>query len=487
MKIDSKIIDETVAAVMQESKDGKFCTADILNRLEINPENLEAEELRLERELDADDNLFKDEDTKTYIMRDKFFTGREFIITPNEIEIDNNILFPGHRFCAFCSEDIFPSEVKLSHNDGKQKIAAKEFTWDVIDLMPCHILLGSEQIFDYFVADNPANKALLDEQTTKRKVCLNVFDLKDFYTENNFTSGDAMLVKIEDWEKGHFTFSYLSGSERRNSKVKEWINEFGRAVEMVIDRFEEYLEIPDQLRWAFFMGDDLLWGKDGGSLDEFYLQSERIEINFSNASHTILSRKIASADSEEDFEIPQNVGISRGRVDSLKELLKDVNSPLRAVEIDAYIMSYCYQNNVDFDHFFRRCFGMRKLSFADDAQEVIFLNYLQDRWETIFSKYNPEEDKAKAPLREQVLEYLDERLEIFENLQSMDISTEQLPEVEMKKLAEVGIYFTELLEVLNSESHTLKLEDAEEIAEAVGRMGETQGDQIAQIHSYLKF
>jgi hypothetical protein len=486
MKIDSKIIDKTVTAIMRETKDGRFRTADILNRLEIDSENLEAEEIRLERELDADDNLFKDEETKTYVTRDKFFNEREFIITPNEIEIDNNILFPGHRFCAFCSEEIFPSEIKLSQENSKKGIAAKEFSWNVTELMPCHILLGSEQIFDYFVADNPANKALLDNKTNKRKVYLTVFDLKNFYAKNNFTSGDALLVKVKDWEKGIFTFSYLSGNERRNSKVKEWINEFGRALEMVIDRFEEYLEIPDQLRWAFFMGDDLLWGKDGGSLDEFYLQSERIEINFSNASHTVLSRKITSTDNEEDFEIPQNVGISRGRVDSLKELLKDVNSPLRAVEIDAYIMSYCYQNNVDFDHFFRRCFGMRKLSFADDAQEVIFLNYLEDRWETIFSKYNPEEDKIKAPLREQVLEYIDERLELFESQQSMDISTEQLPEAEMKKLAEVGIYFTELLEVLNSESHTLKLEDAEEIAEAVGRMGETQGNQIAQIHSYLK-
>ncbi|MDD5728252.1 MAG: hypothetical protein PHV59_06800 [Victivallales bacterium] len=488
MKPDSKLVDAALAAVMRESGSGRFTVADVLQRLEVLPEDLEAESMRLERELDADENLFKDEEAGLYVLRDRFFTGREFIVTPNEIEIENNILFPGHRFCPFCSEKIFPSEIRLSEAGNNRKIKLREFFHDVTELMPCHILLGSEQIFDYFVADNPENKVLLTEKTKRRQVCLNVFDLENFYAEHEFTSGDALLVKIGDWRKGNFSFTYLSGTERRSAKVKEWINELGRALETVIDRFGEYLEIPDQLRWAFFLGDDLLRGGEAGSLDEFYLLSERIEVCFANASHTVLARKLAVSNTDgEDFELPENIGISRGRVSSLQELLEDVNSPLNALETDAYIISYCYQNNVDFDHFFRHCFGWRKLSFADDAQEVIFLNYLEDRWETLFAEYNPQADAVKAPLREQVLEYIDERLELFENLGSMDINPEQLPETRMKKIAEIGLYFTGLLEVLNSESHTLSADDAEEIAEAVGRMGEIQNEQIAGIHSYLNF
>jgi 5-bromo-4-chloroindolyl phosphate hydrolysis protein len=136
--------------------------------------------------------------------------------------------------------------------------------------------------------------------------------------------------------------------------------------------------------------------------------------------------------------------------------------------------------------FFRRCFGMKKLSFADDAQEIIFLNYLEDRWETISSQYNLHEDRPKALLREQVLEFIDERLELLESLKSMDLNPEQLPKKEMNKLAEVSIYFIELLEVLNSENHTLQDDDSEELAEAIGKMGEIQNEQIASINSYLK-
>jgi len=482
MKIDSKDIDVAVEATLTAAKDGIFSTADILGRLKVAPENMEAEELRLERELDADDRLFKDTDKNLYVMRNKFFAGREFIITPSEIEIDADILFPGHRFCVFSENEIFPSEITLL--DGDEDLNVREYIHEVTDLMPFHILLGSEQIFDYFIADNPKNKALLEGKVSHKKVTLNVFDLKEFYAKNNFTSGDALLVKIKDWDEGVFSFTYLSGMDRRSSEVKTWINELGSAVEMVIDRFEEYLEIPDQLRWAFFTAGDLLWGKNAASLDEFYRQTDRIEINFSNATHAILSRKITAQTG--DMEIPEDVGISRGKIASLGELLEDVDSPLKAIEIDGYIMSQFYLGTPDFDSFFRRCFGMKKLSFADDAQEIIFLNYLEDRWETISSQYNLHDDRPKAQLREQILEFIDERLELLESLKSMDIDPKQLPEKEIKKMAEVSVYFIELLGVLNSENHTLKEDESEEFAEAIGKMGEIQSEQINKINSYLK-
>ena len=484
MKVDSKDIDTAVEAALTAAKDGIFSTADVLGRLTIAPENMEAEEIRLERELDADNNLFKDTEKNVYVMRSKFFTGREFIITPSEIEIDNDILFPGHRFCIFCNDEIFPSEIDLIDEKNKKSLKTREFKHEVTELMPYHIFLGSEQIFDYFIADNLANKALLEEKSSHRDVTLNVFDLKEFYAKNKFTSGDALLIKIADWDKGIFSFSYHCGMERRSSNVKAWTNELGSAVEVVIDRFEEYLEIPDQLRWAFFVSDDLLWGKNTGSLDEFYLKSDRIEINFSNSSHAILARKITVQDN--NMDVPENVGISRGKISSLGELLEDVDSPLKAVEIDGYIMSQFFQGAPDFDAFFRRCFGMKKLSFADDAQEIIFLNYLEDRWETISAQYNLHDDRPKAQLREQLLEFIDERLELLESLSSMDIAPEQLPEQEMKKLAEVSIYFIELLEVLNSENHTLQEEESEEFAEAIGKMGDIQSEQITKINSYLK-
>ncbi|MDD5597590.1 MAG: hypothetical protein PHV82_06575 [Victivallaceae bacterium] len=483
MKLDSKAVDAAVNAAIAEAADGGFTAAAILARLDIEPANLKAEEIRIERELDADERLFRDADKDIYFVRSKFFAGREFVITPGEIEIENNILFPGHRFCVFCGNEVFPSEITLRDEEGG-KLRTRQFTHEVTALMPYHIFLGSEQIFDYFIAENQENAALLKGKTSRRDVILNVFDLKNFFNEHNFTPGDALLIKIKDWDEGIFTFSYLSGSERRSSKIKEWIDDLGRAVEMVIDRFEDYLEIPDQLRWAFFMDAELFAGKNSASLDEFYAGSNRIEINFESAAHTVLARKISAPD--EDFGIPDNIGISRGKINSLEELLTDVNSPLKAVEIDSYILSGCYQGNPDFDSFFRRCFGMNKLSFADDAQEVIFLNYLEDRWETIFARYNRHQDKPKAELREQILDIIDERLEFFENLRSMNIAPEQLPEKNIRKMAEVSVYFTELLEVLNSESHTLQEEDEEEIAGAVERMGEIQANEIAEIHKYLK-
>ncbi|MDD5698556.1 MAG: hypothetical protein PHH77_08050 [Victivallaceae bacterium] len=485
MKLDSKAFDRAVATAVAAAENGRFSLDDVFSCLPdaIDPETVK---LRLERELELNDALFKSPDENIYVVRSKFFTGRKFLITPGESEIDHNILFPGHRFCTFCREDIFPSEITVfGQNDGRE-LHLRQFTCPAAALMPSHIFLGSEQLFDFLVAENPANRALLGRKFPRCEAVLNVFDLEDFYRAHDFTLGDALLVTVKDWTEGVFVFSYLSGADRRSSKVKTWIDEFGRAVEMVIDRFGDYLEIPDQLRWAFFLGGEELWGAESGSLDEFYRDNDRIEVSFTNADHTVLVRKIAAPEAE-TVEIPDNIGISRGRTETLDELLTDIKSSLKAVEIDAYIFSCCYQNNPDFDLFFRRCFGIKKLSFADDAQEVVFMNYLEDRWETLFARYNPHADQPKAELRDRILESIDARLELLEYLEEMNVAPEQLPEAAMDKLAEVSLYFRRLLEVLNSENHTLLEEESEAIAETIAGMGEIQAEQIEKIHSYLGF
>ena len=47
---------------------------------------------------------------KYYVSRDKFFNGAEFIVTPTSFEIEEGVLFSGHRFVPVYCEDLFPTE-----------------------------------------------------------------------------------------------------------------------------------------------------------------------------------------------------------------------------------------------------------------------------------------------------------------------------------------------------------------------------------------
>ncbi|MCP3964939.1 MAG: hypothetical protein GY750_10945 [Lentisphaerae bacterium] len=483
MKIDSKQLDSFLEDMLLNADKNGFQVKDVLEKI---PDSLdddrEALELRIERELNGDNRLFKAFDSDKYFLKKDFFTDQVFLVTPDEIEIDNGILFPGHRFCMFCEEDIFPSEITLKDPQG-EILNLLEFTYNVTALVPYHILMGSEQIFDYFIAENSSNLDLLDQEKPSDKVTLNVFDIAKFYDKHGFSTGDAIVVKVCDWENGVFSFDYLSGNQRKDKDVLNWIDQYSGAVERVIDAFENYIEIPDQLRWAYFLGGKDLLSANSASLDEFYNRSERIEINFEDANHTVLSRKISPDPSV--TELPENVGISKGKTDSLTSMLKEIGCTLKPAEIEAYMKMQCHNRNYDFDAFFRRCFGSELLNFADDAQEAVFMNYIEERWEYLSQNYNREADAPKADLRARILELTEERSNWFEEVRSLDIDFSMLPQDIMGKLAETAIYLSEMLELLNSEEHSLQTEEADKLESAIDDVADLQIQNIEQINKFI--
>ena len=107
---------------------------------------------RVERAIESDGGYFYDE---KWSCRTKsgFFAGRKFLITPDEFEIAQELLFPGHRFVPFVSEEVFPSTVRF--RDGDRSVASKTVIFPLGTVFKYHILLGSEQIFDFMLADDP--------------------------------------------------------------------------------------------------------------------------------------------------------------------------------------------------------------------------------------------------------------------------------------------------------------------------------------------
>ena len=324
---------------------------------------------RIERTLAGDDRFF-DDGKGSFTPRAAFFRNYEFIITPDEWEIQQGILFPGHRFAACVNPEIFPSEVSLVPPGGAE-IAKTTINAPVSQVFHYHLLLGSEQLFDFFIAESQANAKLSRRPQPTDLVTLNVFDLSEFFAKNKFRIGDALRCRVLDWENGKIEFAFLSGEERRDAAVKAWIAAYETALETVFDRFESYPEIPEQLAYACFFGAGTLpEAKNSASLDEFVRYTTRIEINF-DADHTVLARQ----HNEEDGEVaalPEGFRVSRGETGEIDTLLREVGSPLTPIEGDSYILDCCYARELDFEEFFARAFGREKLKFTDEGQRRCF-------------------------------------------------------------------------------------------------------------------
>ena len=94
---------------------------------------------------------------------------------------------------------------------------------------------------------------------------------------------------------------------------------------------------------------------------------------------------------------------SSGHLDSLDAILSDVNAPICYIELYAFTLD-AIANGVDFNSYRASILGLIEHDFADDTQEVAFLNFLDENWEACTEIYHPGEDEAKAPIRARLIE-----------------------------------------------------------------------------------
>lgn len=466
-------IDEAIAAARIRG-DGRFSVDAVIKLLPGRKSKALTE--RVERSLDSDDDFFNDGDGN-YLCRSEFFRNGYFLITPDELEIDEGILFPGHRFSPFIPSDVFPSEVKLHDPDGGE-VRQKNYHGRLAELFPYHLLMGSEQVFDFLIAEHAGNRRLSESATGRERIVLRVFDLAEFYAGCEFSSGDALCCRIEDYRRGVFSFEHLPGNKRKSSAVKSFCRTFETALEQVIDRFDNYFDIPEQLSWAFYCAPPAILTREGAtaSLDEFIRETKAVEIDYSSGATVLARRRETAAADGALAEVPEGVRVSRGETDSVEDLLLSIGTAITVNEIDAFIEECCYYREFDFEVFYARCFGAEELNFADEAQRAVFLNFVEDRWETVSGNYNREPDEPKAAIRSAILEVVEARSAYLAELRQREDG--EPPEGKLRKLAELAIYLNDILKLIQVPDYQADEEETEAILETVAGIAETQQELI---------
>ena len=367
---------------------------------------------RLEHLIDGDVNYFHTDDWECELKM-HFFSRIPFAVTPEKWEIEQGELFPPGRLTPFLTEDIFPSDAELLYDD--EPLPKKEITLPFSEAVHYAMLIGHEEILDYLEADSDANEDLREHLAPTTLVTMTVFDCRELFKELSFKEGDSLILQLTEPDNGEFEVNYRPREERSENARGKWIADYEKAMVKVVEKFRDYLEIPHQIGWAYYYGGEELAGA-AASVEEFLCECDAIELR-TDGDHSILALAGGEEDgtgAERNEDLPDGLSISSGETSDFGLMLKEVGSSLTPEEIDGFILDNCAARDMNFDRFFSRAFPHGDLTYADEAQEAIFLNFLEERFEDLSGNYNRLMDESKAPLRSTVMELVEDRLEHLE-------------------------------------------------------------------------
>ncbi len=457
-KVDNITSTEIENAIIKAGE--SFSASQVVESLASGNTDTESLRKRVERFIAADDEIFYDEKWQCR-TRKGFFNGRKFLITPDDWEINAGVLFPGHRFVPFISEAVFPSTIELDENGKVAEM--KKLILPLGTAFHYHILLGSEQIFDFIMADDPANEVLKKGASRTDSVTLSVFDMADFYSRNEFLFGDALLCTVTDYEAGKVTFEYLSGSVRGSQARKNYFKLMDDAAEKVWNTFQDYLDIPGQLAWMNYYAAVDTNELPGASLDEFIAGSEKVQLR-PEGDHAVLTiRSEADHDHEhgddcscgchdddEMVDLPDGLSISSGDLADPFKLLAKAGAPLNSCELDGFMLDAIYGRETDFEGVRSRIFGSAELDLPDEAQQAVLLNFLEERFEVMLENYNRADDEEKAELRSQIMEAVSRRLNYLALLGASGRDPNDEEKEKIRRLADVSAKLDEALKLINN-------------------------------------
>ena len=414
---------------------------------------------RIVRELEHHEAMLPETPGEKYVDAEELFNGAEFMIVPDGLEIENNILIPGHRFVPFMDQELFPSEITLKEAGAKKSQSFRDFTASAEEIIRYHLLMGAETLFDFFAAedaDNIANAQSSNNPTLK----LSALDMKKFYAETQFSEGDAIMVRVVDYKTGAFEFRLENGKLRSDKKARKFRSSFDNTLELVTEKLLPGEPIINQLRTAFANNAELL-KKPLMSLDEMLMNDSAFDIAFDAEVSTLIKRSEecdcghdhghcdCGHDHGHDHALPDNVTIGSGEVGTLEEMLEKLYSMLNMTELNAILLDNFKNHDLDFNSFYSRAFGESELEFADTMQEACFFNALEEHFEVMLETYSREHDNESAEIRSMIVDFTMERCRLMSEFAGMADELELKPE-QFEDLAEVTALLDEALKIVNT-------------------------------------
>ncbi len=421
----------------------------------------------IENYLEESQNLFISEDNKTkekkYTTRKSFFNNAEFLISPSSLELQKGILFSGHRFIPFYSEELFPTESFEITTEENEIIPVKNITFKLEDLYDYYSMLGAEGIIDNLTADNTENIGIIGNPGQKIKV--SVFDFNNFYKKHSLNTKSYLKFTVKDWSTGKFTVSFTKKSQDNEELKYKWSETFEEGLIKTFEESGPYLEIPEQLALGFFNSNNSILKNPPCSIDEFIKNNEKIQIKFYD-NNTILWYKEELNSISENNETP--ISISQGTIESLDAILEELGLIISSTEIESFIKDSLLSGNDTPTSILHKIFPESGITFKDKAQETAFYNHFEELWEGIITEQKTEQsaDTNTASFRREILDNLEN---LYTQYYESGINSESLKNQtpEQNTLLKDIHSIREILSLLNSNKKDLDSDEVEKLDEII--------------------
>ena len=492
------------AAIDSLLADGqKTFTVEDIAAMAVPAADAEAQELfkaRIARELGHHEKLITAIPGEKYIAAGALFNGAEFLIEPDGFEIENNILSPGHRFVAFMSQELFPSEVIFRESGARKRQSFREFTGQAESIIKYHLLMGAETLFDFFAAEADENMESA-RKSANPQLKLSVLDVAKFYAETDFTEGDALLVKVVDFNKGEFEFQLDNGKARSSKKAAAYREKFEKILGDVTENILPGATIIESIQCAF-ANDEKLLKNPAMSLDGILMSDSAFDIAFDEDGSTLVKRSeddccdcghdhnhgddcdCGCHGHHHDHKLPENVTIGSGETGSLETMLSKLYPMLNMVELDAILLDNFKNHDFDFNSFYARAFGESNIEFADGMQEACFFNELESRFEEMLDNYPREFDNESGAIRSLIVEFTIERCTLLAELAELAEELEIKPEL-FEALAEVVLLLDESLKLVNAPASLPEDFNYSELQQGVENALESGEEALAALRGVL--
>lgn len=396
-------------------------------------------EIEIDEMIHATDYFVKDK--KTYYPKHTFLTDIPLRIQPTEFEIDKGILIPGHRMLPFHPFGRFMDEITFLHNNLPIKTKTMAFT--MLEIQIYFSLMDLEKIPISNIED-----ILEEDAKLKIKVC----DMRSFYKNNNFKSGDSIIVKSLDFKEGLFSIEYDSYDNYHHHffEIEKIDRKFRRTLKQVLEEELIFPNIEKQLLNTYFYLKDETWTVPGSAVGPLLTKDQDITFSPLPGGRTLFhfaDQEIEALDVFPDFDDYLEEEDEEFELDTIDGVLKYLNNNNNRVVVRALLLDQITnQSRFSYKKVEDYLFANLEKPYMPLELRKFFKNLVNEDYLELKNAFNPA--NAFLPITTARQKTLEASLLISKFLRSLDaqrVQLEDLPKSDMMHLMELDRALSEVL------------------------------------------
>lgn len=411
-----------------------------------------------------------------------FFRDAVCLVKPQQWEIDDGVLAPGHRLLPLYDLRVPPTKLQLVFDatEREPSTGRNDVHRSPDDLIPrrtvvaplsraatYYSLFGQESFFPLLGMEDRNNASIDPEDGRNALVRLSVFDLGDYYRRVGFQEGDRLECRLLDWERGLFAVRAKPAAEIPSRRREQWFAAMEEAFLRMFEHFGEPMDIPSQLLYAYFLGDADVLKQPGATIGELLAADN--DLQFARMG-TVSSTIWTAPEAPQQAFLPG--GVERpleGVTGDLDEMLLDIGLSLTAGEVEAFMRDALF-HGLSVEDAVGRAFRGAYVQFAGREQEDSFHAEIQDLWNVVAAGYVPATDAMIGPIRTRLLDLYEMQLTFIRDLDGRGVNPEDLPSAPMTDLLQFFGMVTNAIELLNHDAG----DDEEELEKLASQLPELE-------------